>query len=62
MADSLRRKGMSLDAILDICLFCGKEMESVDHLFLLCNFAHFLWCLFLALSGVQWCCLGSFWG
>lgn len=44
---------MSSEAISDMCLLCGKEMKTVDHLFLLCDFAHFLWCRFLAGSGAH---------
>lgn len=32
--DSLRRRGMSSINLFDICLKCGKEKESVNHLFL----------------------------
>lgn len=32
--DNLRRRGMTSINLFDICLKCGKEKESVNHLFL----------------------------
>ena len=34
-------------------------MESVDHLFLHCHVASFIWRYFLKEYGVSWCFLGS---
>lgn len=33
MVDNLRRRGLSSEAISDLCLMCGEERETMDHLF-----------------------------
>lgn len=53
--DNLRRRGIFSDAIANICHLRGKEVKSVNHLFLHCKFSSSLWCLFLKQSGV-WLC------
>lgn len=50
--DNLRRRGILSDAISDICIFCGKEAESVNHLFLHCEFASSVWARLLCRSGM----------
>lgn len=53
MADNLRRRGMTSEDITDICFLCGKEGETIDHLFLhlvgLVFLPVWIWC-FLMLS------------
>lgn len=41
-------------AISDYCLLCGKERETVDNLYLHCEFSYFYGVIFLGLSGVLW--------
>lgn len=42
--------------ISDWCLLCGRERETVDHLFLLhCTFSSYLWCFFLRKCDVLQC-------
>eukprot|EP00268_Persea_americana_P063135 TRINITY_DN8154_c0_g1_i2.p1 TRINITY_DN8154_c0_g1~~TRINITY_DN8154_c0_g1_i2.p1 ORF type:complete len:183 (+),score=16.69 TRINITY_DN8154_c0_g1_i2:641-1189(+) len=41
-------------AISNICVLCGKVNETVDHLFVYCEFPYSLWCRFLARCGVLW--------
>ena len=53
-ADNLRRRGLTSMAISDICVLCGKVNETVDHLFVHCEFSYSLWCRFLARCGVLW--------
>eukprot|EP00268_Persea_americana_P000277 TRINITY_DN10107_c0_g1_i2.p1 TRINITY_DN10107_c0_g1~~TRINITY_DN10107_c0_g1_i2.p1 ORF type:complete len:112 (-),score=12.99 TRINITY_DN10107_c0_g1_i2:315-650(-) len=52
MADNLRRRELGLKAISDLCVLCGKEMESIDHLFIHCKFSHSLRCSLLRRCGV----------
>lgn len=51
--DNLRR-GMLSKAISDMCVLCGKERETTDHLFLHSEY-FFLWCQVISWSGVLWC-------
>lgn len=46
---------MPSEAISDLFVFCEKERETIDHLFLHCEFSHFLCCQMLDRSGVLWC-------
>lgn len=39
-----RKTDTYLEAILDLCLLCGKERETIDHLFLYSEFSYILWC------------------
>ena len=41
------------------CVVCGKGMETVDHLFIHCEFSHTLWCRFLLRCSVLWCSPGT---
>lgn len=59
IANVLRRRGISLEEILDMCPLCGKDREVIDHLFLYCEFSYHVWCRFLANCVVSWCFLGS---
>lgn len=46
---------MTLDNIVYVCLLCGKEGGTLNHLFLHCDFISYLWnCLFKV------CCLSWF--
>ena len=58
MTDSLRR-GLVSEAISDLGCFCGREMESIDHLFIRCDVATSIWSYFLKECGVSWCFPGS---
>ena len=58
MADNLRR-GMSLDSISDMWSPCGRETESIGHLFIRCHVASSLWGFFLKESGVA-CVISCF--
>lgn len=51
--DILRRKGVITDPILDIYSLCGRERELIDHLFVHCNVACFIWGHFLKLCGAD---------
>ena len=53
--DNLRRGIVFIEALSDICVLCGKERETINHLFLHCEFSSFLWCHVICRSGVQWC-------
>ena len=53
-ADILRR-GLTSDNISDTCCHCRRERESIDHLFIQCHVASFIWVYFLNVSGVSWC-------
>lgn len=46
---------MPSEAISDLFVFCKKERETIDHLFLHCEFSHFLCCRMLDRSSVLWC-------
>lgn len=57
--DNLRRRGLASGAISNLCVLGRKEMETVDHLFIHCQFSHTLWCSFLLRCVVLWCSLGT---
>ena len=44
--NNLRRRGILSEAILDICVLCGKEEESINHLFMHCDSATYVWRFF----------------
>ena len=46
MIDTLRRKELMSDSISDMCCLCGRELESIDHLFIHCDVASFIWGFF----------------
>lgn len=48
--DVLRWRGLALVAVLDSCVLCRKDRESIYHLLVHCEFVHFLWCCFLGRS------------
>ena len=54
-ADNLRRRAFASKAISDLCVMCRKGRETVDHLFVHCEFAHSLWCRLLVQCGIFWC-------
>ena len=56
--DSLRRGLVSRKSFQTCCL-CKREWESVDHLFLHCDFALCLWGYFFYACGVTWSILRS---
>jgi hypothetical protein len=49
--DSLRKKNMVL---VNRCGMCKKDVESIDHLFLHCECAQFLWNAFFNRFGLAW--------
>lgn len=53
------RRGLMSDIISDTCRLCGREMESIDHLFIHCHVASSIWRYFLNKCGVSWCFPGS---
>lgn len=57
--DNLRRRGLTTDTISDKCSLGGREIESIDHLFIHCNVASAVWGHFLKECGVVWCLPGS---
>ena len=57
ITDNLRRESMSND-ISNTCYLCRKEMETLDHLFIHCHVASFIWRYFLKACSVSWCFLG----
>lgn len=54
MVDDLRRRGLSSEAISDLCLMCGQERETMDHLFVHCKLSFTLWKKFSSRCGVLW--------
>ena len=56
-ADILR--GLTSDNILDICYLCRGERESIDHWFIHCDTASFIWGYLLKVSGVSRCLSGT---
>lgn len=40
--DKLQRRSLVLEDSFDYCVLCGKEKKNINHLFLHCEFAHFL--------------------
>jgi len=49
--DNLRRRGI---VVVEWCVMCKKYEESVDHFFLHCDVARFVWSYFYSLFGVEW--------
>lgn len=47
IANNLPRRGIVLKGSSDVCVLCGRKREDIDHFFVYCDFAHFLWCQFL---------------
>lgn len=41
--DNLRKRGFVSEAISNIFVLCGKEKESINHLFLHSNTSSFIW-------------------
>ena len=54
--DDLRKRGMTSTNILNTCTMCGKENETVNHLFLHCEVAVQVWNDFIRRCGIAWCC------
>ena len=54
--DNLRKKGVTYTNILDTCTMCGKENETINHLFLHCEVAVQVWNDFIRRCGIAWCC------
>ena len=52
--DNLRRRGLDSAAVSNLCVLCGKDNETIDHLFVHCKFSYSLWCRLLAWCGVLW--------
>lgn len=48
---------MSSEDISNLYLLCGKENETIDHLFVHCELSLSLWCQMISWSCVQWCLL-----
>lgn len=42
--DNLRKKGFVFEKSSEFCVLCRREKEHIDHLFVHCEFVHFLWC------------------
>ncbi|XP_072054264.1 uncharacterized protein [Arachis hypogaea] len=42
-----------------LCMLCKKEIESVEHLFLLCEYTWQVWCRWLRSFGEVWSMLGT---
>ena len=56
--NNLRKRGLTSKAISNLYVMCGKERDSIDHLFTYCEFSHSL-CSFLMRYGVLWSSPGS---
>lgn len=54
-ADNLRRRCIALEKPSGMCVLCRRVREDINHLFLHCEFAHFLWFHFLKSSSVSGC-------
>lgn len=52
---NLRRRGLALEIKYDTFCLCGRERESIDHLYVHWEFASSLWRHFLKESSVAWC-------
>lgn len=55
---SLRRRGVEVDGE-GVCVLCGMEEETVQHLFLHCAFTVVLWNRVIAREGNSWCVPGT---
>lgn len=57
----LRRRGVDSINILDMCSLCGKEIQSISHLFNQCGLSVHIWNYFLKMwySLVILCSLGE---
>eukprot|EP00268_Persea_americana_P040533 TRINITY_DN40286_c0_g2_i1.p1 TRINITY_DN40286_c0_g2~~TRINITY_DN40286_c0_g2_i1.p1 ORF type:complete len:104 (-),score=14.39 TRINITY_DN40286_c0_g2_i1:780-1091(-) len=53
--DNLRIRGMMSDDLVACFSLCGKDGESVNHVFLHCDYATHLWGYFLRRCGLLWC-------
>eukprot|EP00268_Persea_americana_P062605 TRINITY_DN8040_c1_g2_i6.p1 TRINITY_DN8040_c1_g2~~TRINITY_DN8040_c1_g2_i6.p1 ORF type:complete len:254 (+),score=31.35 TRINITY_DN8040_c1_g2_i6:132-893(+) len=53
--DNLRKRRITSEAIADTCVLCGKEEESITHLFLHCESASCNWQSFFKNCGISWC-------
>ena len=53
--DNLRKRRIMSEAISDTCVLCGKEKETITHLFLHCEFASCIWQSFFKKCGISWC-------
>lgn len=49
--DNLAHRGVTLD---NKCVLCKKELESINHLFLNCNYTHKVWMAFMLDYGRDW--------
>eukprot|EP00268_Persea_americana_P066692 TRINITY_DN9111_c2_g1_i2.p1 TRINITY_DN9111_c2_g1~~TRINITY_DN9111_c2_g1_i2.p1 ORF type:complete len:125 (-),score=11.96 TRINITY_DN9111_c2_g1_i2:821-1195(-) len=56
MVDNLRRRGLASLNILDICVMCGKDSSSINHLFIHCEVATNISSNFIGRCGLAWCC------
>ena len=45
-AYALRRNGLMSNSISDMCSLRGRELESIDHFFIHCDIASFIWGVF----------------
>lgn len=59
MADTLRRKWLMSESISDMYGLCGRDLESIDHLFIHCDVTPFIWGYSLKEYGVNWCSSSS---
>lgn len=41
--DHLSKEGFNSDNFLNICILRGKKLEAIDHLFIPCEVAYFIW-------------------
>ena len=49
--DQLKRRGLTL---VNRCVMCEKDEETIDHLLIHCKCAKMLWDLFLSIVGISW--------
>ena len=49
--DKLKRRGLTL---VNRCIMCEEDEETIDHLLIHCKCAKMLWDLFLSIVGISW--------
>ncbi|CAN0845480.1 Putative ribonuclease H protein At1g65750, partial [Linum grandiflorum] len=48
--DNFQRRGFHLE---NKCVLCGKAVETVDHIFIVCSFSYKVWCLIVSTLSIH---------